>query len=426
MTLERADLEADGAAARPRTAVPPSTERVYFRGLNGLRFVAAFAVIIHHVEQFKMWVHLPNAFRNPVVWSFGGQGVALFFVLSGFLITYLLLTEVDRFGDVSIRKFYVRRVLRIFPLYYLTILFALGIAPVWMAGMGGAVGSLQDGLFDQTRTHLPELVLLNAFMLPNLANVLYPPVLFASQAWSIGSEEQFYLLWPWVFRLFARRLLLALALVVLLKIGLTHWIAWAGPAGLIPAELADGLLRFGKLLRLEFMGIGGIGAYFLYRHRSLVERCLGRGWLEPVGLVALLALLGSGAYVAHELLAIGYTAVLLIVCVNERLGRRLDRRWLNHLGKLSYGIYMFHPLTIMLSLWLTQQTLGFDDFTAERHALVFALSLIGSIVVAEVSYRYFERFFLQKKDRFTRVGSMSTGLDEEDLGARDRPRHPVA
>jgi len=90
---------------------------IHFPNLNGLRFLAALLVIIHHIEQLRSILGLPNHWNNVSILRFGDEGVTLFFVLSGFLITYLLLAEREKFGHLAIGKFYFRRVLRIWPLY---------------------------------------------------------------------------------------------------------------------------------------------------------------------------------------------------------------------------------------------------------------------------------------------------------------------
>mgnify|MGYP000751166612 CR=1 FL=1 len=102
---------------------------IYFKGFNGVRFIAASAVIVHHIEEYKA-VYLfgrDDLWARPFVYQLGRLGVALFFVLSGFLITYLLLAEKQKTGTIAIRKFYIRRVLRIWPLYFLIVGF-VGLA----------------------------------------------------------------------------------------------------------------------------------------------------------------------------------------------------------------------------------------------------------------------------------------------------------
>src|SRR3989338_8543857 len=108
--------------------------KVFFPNLNGLRFIAALMVIIHHIEQIKSILKMDNFSTFPPVFFVGKLGVILFFVLSGFLITYLLLQEKEVSNTISVRQFYIRRILRIWPLYYFIILLGLIIIPLipWM------------------------------------------------------------------------------------------------------------------------------------------------------------------------------------------------------------------------------------------------------------------------------------------------------
>lgn len=96
---------------------------VYLPGLNTIRFIAAFTVIINHIELFKRNFNQSNFLNIAAIFSMGRLGVVLFFVLSGFLITYLLLLEKDKFKTIDIKRFYIRRALRIWPLYYLLLAF---------------------------------------------------------------------------------------------------------------------------------------------------------------------------------------------------------------------------------------------------------------------------------------------------------------
>lgn len=163
--------------------------KIYFPNLNGIRFIAAFLVIIHHIEQIKNLFGLESKWTNPAINLIGPLGVILFFVLSGFLITYLLLVEEKEMKGISIKSFYIRRILRIWPLYYLIIVLSFFLIPqISFLNLTGWSDHIYDDFF-------LKLVLF-VFFLPNLALVLFPPVAYASQTWSVGVEEQFYLIWP--------------------------------------------------------------------------------------------------------------------------------------------------------------------------------------------------------------------------------------
>lgn len=94
---------------------------VYFPGINGIRAIAAFSVIIAHIEVYKRLIGSPTLLSNVLIHQLAHKGLSLFFVLSGFLISYLLLEELNHSSDINLKKFYVRRILRILPLYYLIV-----------------------------------------------------------------------------------------------------------------------------------------------------------------------------------------------------------------------------------------------------------------------------------------------------------------
>ena len=103
--------------------------RIYFRNLGALRFIAAVSVIFHHVEQYKFWAKIPNVWGNTTVDALGSKAVSFFFVLSGFLITYLLMEEQKKTGAISVKNFYIRRILRIWPVYYIVVIVCLFVLP---------------------------------------------------------------------------------------------------------------------------------------------------------------------------------------------------------------------------------------------------------------------------------------------------------
>ncbi len=98
--------------------VNPPSNKIYFPGLNGLRFLAAISVVVVHLNQFKDYFGTASPIFLPKFLLNGNDAVTLFFVLSGFLITYLMFVEYQQTHDISVRSFYTRRILRIWPLYY--------------------------------------------------------------------------------------------------------------------------------------------------------------------------------------------------------------------------------------------------------------------------------------------------------------------
>jgi len=166
-----------------------SAARIYFPNLNGLRFIAAFLVIINHTEQLKLFFNLGDGTVAPFAKICGKIGVMLFFVLSGFLITYLLLLEENKLSTINVKKFYIRRFLRIAPLYFLIIVivfFVLQNFSFW------DIPRMKDPI----KNNFFETFLLHVFFLPNLVTAIYGFLPYIAPAWSIGTEEQAYLIWP--------------------------------------------------------------------------------------------------------------------------------------------------------------------------------------------------------------------------------------
>ena len=227
-------------------------DNFYFPNLNGVRTIAALMVFVGHVELNKSYFGLTNNFQS--VKRLGELGVSLFFVLSGFLITYLLLREKDEYGKINIKFFYLRRVLRIWPLYYLVVLLSLFVLP--------NLSIFQMPYFHldlETNYQFFMVCFMFVFFLPNvLINLKLVP--FATQTWSIGTEEQFYLAWPilidrasdlkkWLFGIF---LLYNLFLVVLSNSFFDS----------IP--YIDLIRNYTHLMQMNALSLGAIASYFLY------------------------------------------------------------------------------------------------------------------------------------------------------------------
>ena len=144
-------------------------KRIYFSGINSLRFIAALAVIITHIELLKGVFGFKNYWKNPIIFNLGGMGVYFFFVLSGFLITYLLLVEKEKQRHIKIKDFYIRRILRIWPLYYLIVVIGFFILPRFEMFH---ISYLQNSFSENFITN----VILYILILPNLAFSLFPAV----------------------------------------------------------------------------------------------------------------------------------------------------------------------------------------------------------------------------------------------------------
>ncbi len=299
---------------------------VYFENLNGLRFIAAFLVIIHHIEQFKSIMSLPNYWSIPTIKILGGMGVNLFFVLSGFLITYLLYVEQKLMTTIDLKKFYIRRMLRIWPLYFIIVFSALFLFPTikFLSISGLNINLVSD--------HLVQKLILYVFFMPNLVLVLYGIIPFASQTWSIGVEEQFYLIWPVINKYFKNKLVIILSFLfcfIILKYLLIY----------LPYSKI--LLSLYELTPLSSMAIGAFFAYVAYEKNKFTTtliKILFRVEFQIASLIILCFLMFFGYQFAHldkEIYSILYGILIINFALNKKRLVSLENKVLNYLGKIS-------------------------------------------------------------------------------------------
>ena len=177
-----------------------------FPGLDSLRFLAAAFVVIGHVPMTQGSIGLPNPTWSATFFR-GSHAVCFFFTLSGFLITYLLLEEERRSSTIDVTRFYLRRICRIWPLYFAVV--AVGLLFYnWLLPLVGIPYEVRYGL--------PTAVLLYTLFLPNLMNSLYTVGGILNPLWSIGIEEQFYLAWAPLAKRARQRLPIVIGAVLVL------------------------------------------------------------------------------------------------------------------------------------------------------------------------------------------------------------------
>ena len=367
--------------------------KVYFPSLNGIRFIAALLVIVHHIELTKNWLGLKNYWANPSILLIGKLGVILFFVLSGFLITYLLLAEEKETKTISIKSFYIRRILRIWPLYYLLVALAFFVLSKIPFLHGAGLPTLLPG-------NLYVKLALFLFFLPNLALVYFPPVPFLSQAWSVGVEEQFYLIWPVLMKKVKNKERLLYGIVIgflfIKIIGFKifeRYIFWNDNMELIKSFVGD--------FSIDCMAIGGIFALYLFRNAGVLNILFNK-YLQWITIIGLLCLMILGVHIPllhYEFYATLFGIVIINLAGNPNTVINFENKPLHYLGKISYGLYMYHPLVVVAVIK------GLDWMGTKNFALQYLLSILLTIAVAGISYQFFERYFIRMKVRFSKIVS---------------------
>jgi peptidoglycan/LPS O-acetylase OafA/YrhL len=315
----------------------------------------------------------------------GGLAVTFFFTLSGFLITNMLLTEKMTRGTIALRRFFVRRMLRIWPLYYLTLAAGYGLSLFWLRDI--PVDVVQNGF------------ILNLLFLPNLAFALgvIPEILI--QIWSIGTEEQFYLIWPYLLKRTNPRKL------VPLFAGIIGFFVVARVIVKMMGEEYDWLNILLFRTRIDCMAIGGLAALLL---RDGVSGCFvsfnrlilrpSSGWLSAACFIGLLIV----SYRFHLSLYQCYAVLsgILILRVIARPVNWLEYAVPRYLGKISYGIYLLHQFVIF---FLFRELIGSSPIAlapvGSRLAGIgiFLLTVLLTAGLASISYFFFEKRFLRLK-----------------------------
>ncbi|MCC6253025.1 MAG: acyltransferase [Bacteroidia bacterium] len=345
--------------------------KVYFPHLNTLRFFAALLVFVHHVEMYKKLFSLNNFFDNSTIQLMGKIGVTLFFVLSGFLITYLLIAEEKEHGFISIKAFYIRRIKRIWPLYFLLIILAFFVLPQisWM------------NLPGHNNEHFYTKLAFFVLMMPNVIHALGAGVAYATPAWSIGVEEQFYLIWPWLMRYVRNKMNIVLG-VILFYLVVKYTLAWN-----TDVEFINQLNKIWNLFPIDNMAVGGFFAIAFHYHYSGIIAFVQNKWLQIAVWITTISLIISGkslGFFHYQIYAVLFGLIIFNLALNKNSIVQFRSDIIEYLGRISYGIYMYHSITIVVCIKLLMH------FAIFNQVLLYLLSLLMTIGVSALSYEFFE------------------------------------
>ena len=309
----------------------------------------------------------------------GGFGVDLFFVLSSYLITELLIREYNHYGKVDVRSFYIRRALRIWPLYFFFLSASVLLIPYIIPG---------------DKLELNYLLLFILFA-GNWGCAAYGfPNSVAAPLWSISLEEQFYLTWPVLISLLGVRRIKQMAITMLVIANVTRLIlAFSNPS--------DVSIWCNTFVRLDPIACGALLSWIL-RGRVPAMKSAGRIFLFSLGLF-IWFLVANFTKATGLTILINYPAVtcgslLMLISVLRMNGQRWLRfPYLIYLGRISYGLYVYHMFSIAFVARFVAGTLARAP-----------ISLCLTIIISAISYRWIEQPFLRIKERFTYVKSRPT------------------
>lgn len=382
------------------------TKRTYFTNLDGLRFIGSLLIIIFHVEDIKFRHDRPVISFIRYYTPIGNVDVSLFFVLSGFLITYLLLKEKKENCSINLKAYYARRTLRIWPLYYFIIILGFFLLPYFDNYFSNSYSS---NIYKHFWIYFTgSLVFLSPFVraADGLPQTIGP-------VWSIGVEELFYLCWPLFLRKTKKYLLLfssVIFLVLLIRNGFflgAHLFGWE--------DSFNKIFRFTRPLIMEYriscMAIGAIGAYWIVFEKRKILSFLFRKdiqWLVYIITISSLLLrigilqqdMGGFPNFSYEVYSLLFLVIILNLAANPQSILRLDYKWMTYLGKVSYGLYMYHPIMRIFSLELTEHVFKREISGWQMNLCLYFFTLAFTIGISIVSYEFFEKRFLKLKRKF--------------------------
>ena len=359
----------------------------YREGLHTLRFFAALLVLIGHSRQNLVQYNIRWFDASPVFYK-GGIAVDFFFVLSGFLLTFLAIGEYKRFGQINIRNFFLRRVFRVLPLYYLSVLLGyllLGVVYPAMKGQPYLAFSISEGL--------PYHLLL----LPNYVIARWPDDIGALYSlWSIGVEEQYYLFFPFLMGfVFRKNKALSKMLIITAIFFALYWLI---SQNII--FIADDIIRtFLLTMRFHMMLIGGISAIILVYYYATISTIVENKVFQLITWLFLLVIVFYRDIDIKFDLLHGLVFGLLLLFISNKKNRliNVEIKPFVYLGSISYGIYIFHPyVSYFLRLLMEKSNFILHAITA-LPVLYYIVEILLSILVAHISYQYYEKYFLKIK-----------------------------
>lgn len=358
---------------------------IHFKGLNGIRAICALAVVFSHSSLSLSLIGL----KTGKYFGLAAYGVTAFFALSGFLITYLLIEEKAANTTVSVKNFYIRRVLRIWPLYFGYMAIAL-FANIFIFSFTDFSSIAYYLLFFPNIPYSYEIVGMKTVV----------PIYLLGHFWSLGVEEQFYAFYPWLIKMFKKltNVLLFMFLIVLAvklaakyfsyKTGNPFWYAWADNT------------------RFDAMAIGGFGAW-VYKYRlsfvlTLIKSKIIQFFVSAIIALVLVNMLKIPNSLSHMLVAVVTVMSIYYAHQTENPYINLRNPYIDYVGKISFGIYVYHPLAIGLTGLLMKGLVFSPVF---KIPIFFVAIILLTMIFASLSFKYLENYFLKLKYNYAVVKS---------------------
>lgn len=362
---------------------------MYFKNLDASRFFAFILVFLAHCfVSTDSEIQHSNTFQFVYSWGkVGVLGLEYFFVLSSFLISMIIFTELDETKEFSVKNFLIRRSLRVWPLYFLILLI-------------GLIVSVSAGLFNADLEPLPPwpylvFFVVNFYIIEHGTEFLF----FIAFLWSISIEEQFYIAWSFLIKFLSDYFVHFCYLMILASLLFRV------------LNLEDSRqLYFNTVSALGNFGVGGLLAFGLHNRHRLIRRVI----LIPKKYVAIIYVLLVLSIIFYHQLSDNdvfsvfsrlYFSLFFAYVILEQAEGRYNlfnfgrKKIFTYLGKISYGLYCFHG--VVITLLLQALPMIFPEQNGFMVYFLFPVVIfILTVLVSHLSYRYFERYFLKLKKRF--------------------------
>ncbi len=371
--------------------------------LDELRCIAASLVLMYHIDAGLVRNHYKEEYYSIFPFNFGSLGVVLFFVLSGFLITWLLLHEKQTTG-ISVKRFYLKRILRIWPLYYLIIILCFLFLNDWAFLEWKTIAPIQTIIIDKGL-----LIFLLVIICPNVALLFASSLGYANPTWSIGVEEQFYLIWPHIMK--TRRPMIYISSIIIIMIFLrngllihtANWLvqaSWLAKSSIVYKSLFtfNRFFVFSFAFKIDAMAIGALGAITAVYYKKILALIFSKTFQWAFYCLFAIAIFTMPDILPYQGFSIFFILLILNLALNEKSLLSIRNRRIAWLGQISYGIYLFHSITIVPSVKLVLY-IADGKVNLFTEIMMCAVSLSITVGIATLSYKYFETPFLKMKER---------------------------
>lgn len=370
------------------------SKNIFFLNLDGLRFFCFLSVFLYHSFYTEV-----DSIKNSTVYLFikndlfnnGNIGVNFFFVLSGFLITYLLIEEKNLYGKIDIPKFWIRRILRIWPLYFFCVFFGFIVFPII------------KNYFGQSSTETANPIYF--FTFTNNFDFIYhglPDSSILGVLWSIAIEEQFYFVWPILLAIIPTKHYLKLFFLIILA----SWIFRI-------FSNDPRMNEYHTLSCMSDLAIGALGAYLcgIDKFLSFISN-LKKGYILAIYILFFVVF-----FFREQLLYSNYyfsifdrvfiAAIILMIILEQNFSKNSffkmsNFKSISKLGTISYGLYCLHFIGILIAIQVSK-TLHINDNLWIVIILETITAFIISVIISKLSFKYFESPFLKLKDKFAYI-----------------------